>query len=126
MDMLDSVQSLLLRKNLDGLWARGQVISNNLTNADTPGYKAQTVSFEDELRMAMGVKNPNMRENALENSGQTYGVSDNLTMRQDGNNVDSVKEQAEYARTQYNFALTIRLMSEQSSRMRSVITEGRK
>jgi flagellar basal-body rod protein FlgB len=34
---------------LDGLSLRQQAISRNLANVDTPGYRAQTVSFQDTL-----------------------------------------------------------------------------
>lgn len=38
------------RASLDGLSMRQQVISRNLANVDTPGYKAQSVNFEDILQ----------------------------------------------------------------------------
>jgi flagellar basal-body rod protein FlgB len=34
---------------LDGLSLRQQAISRNLANIDTPGYKAQTVNFQETL-----------------------------------------------------------------------------
>jgi flagellar basal-body rod protein FlgB len=34
---------------LDGLSLRQQAISRNLANVDTPGYKAQTVNFQETL-----------------------------------------------------------------------------
>jgi flagellar basal-body rod protein FlgB len=39
---------------LSGLAARQRVIAENIANADTPGYLAGRVSFEDSLRSAMG------------------------------------------------------------------------
>ncbi|HAD06711.1 MAG TPA: flagellar basal body rod protein FlgB [Anaerolineaceae bacterium] len=38
------------RMALDGLSLRQQVISRNLANVDTPGYRAQQVKFEDTLK----------------------------------------------------------------------------
>ena len=35
----------LMTKALDGLWKRQEVISNNLANVDTPGYKSQYVKI---------------------------------------------------------------------------------
>ena len=40
----------LMTKALDGLWKRQEVISNNLANVDTPGYKSQYVTFEMCIR----------------------------------------------------------------------------
>ncbi len=38
------------RLALDGLSTRQQVISRNLANVDTPGYRARQVKFEDALK----------------------------------------------------------------------------
>ena len=40
----------LTEKMLDFLWGRQNVTLNNITNVDTPGYKSQYISFEEELR----------------------------------------------------------------------------
>ncbi|WP_318507745.1 flagellar basal body rod protein FlgB [Bacillus sp. T3] len=39
----------LLKSALDASSMRQQVISNNIANAETPGYKAKQVAFEDIL-----------------------------------------------------------------------------
>lgn len=51
----------LTEKVLDFLWARQSITLNNIANDDTPGFKSQHVSFEDELiRKFQGVeKSPN-------------------------------------------------------------------
>lgn len=41
------------RMALDGLSQRQQVISRNLANVDTPGYRAQSFKFEDALKRAV-------------------------------------------------------------------------
>lgn len=38
---------------LDGLGQRQQVISRNIANVDTPGYRAQSLSFEDAIRKVL-------------------------------------------------------------------------
>lgn len=43
----------LLQSALDASSLRQQVISNNLANAETPGYKAKQVVFEDILRQKL-------------------------------------------------------------------------
>lgn len=40
----------LLKSALDASSLRQQVISNNIANAETPGYKAKQVMFEDVLK----------------------------------------------------------------------------
>ena len=43
----------VLDKAMDASWIRNDAISNNLANADTPGYKRQDVDFETQLAKAM-------------------------------------------------------------------------
>jgi flagellar basal-body rod protein FlgB len=47
-----------IQASLDGLSARQRIIAQNLANAETPGYTAQTVSFEDSLTAAIGNGDP--------------------------------------------------------------------
>ncbi len=47
-----------IQSSLDGLAARQRIIAQNLANAETPGYIAQNVNFEDSLRSAMDVGEP--------------------------------------------------------------------
>ena len=44
----------ILGRAADASWLRNEAISNNLANVDTPMYKRQDVSFEAELRKALG------------------------------------------------------------------------
>lgn len=51
--MLESVTSTALISALDGLALRQRSIAENIANVNTPGYHAQRVRFEDELRAAV-------------------------------------------------------------------------
>jgi flagellar basal-body rod protein FlgB len=42
-----------IQTSLDGLAARQRISAQNLANSETPGYTAQTVSFEDSLNAAI-------------------------------------------------------------------------
>ena len=44
----------VLDKAADAAWMRNNAISNNISNATTPGYKRQDVAFESELAKAIG------------------------------------------------------------------------
>lgn len=43
----------VLQKSLDLRSQKQQVIAGNIANADTPGYSARKMSFEDNLRQAL-------------------------------------------------------------------------
>jgi flagellar basal-body rod protein FlgB len=81
---------------LDGLATRQQAISRNMANVDTPGYRAQTISFERAVRMAaeqdenFKMKTTNTRHMTdLElDGGISHRYRPGGSLRADGNNVD--------------------------------------
>lgn len=100
----------LAQKSLDCLWKKQEVLSNNLANIDTPGYKRQQVSFEDEFRSRLIAadktkSNTNMRE-AIDGTNYTvYSRTDSA--RVDENSVNADVEETEMTRTwlHYNYLL---------------------
>ena len=72
-----------IQASLDGLAARQRIIANNLANSETPGYTAQTVSFEDSLASAISSGDPSQAQ-------VTTGVtSDPANINGNNVNVDS-------------------------------------
>jgi flagellar basal-body rod protein FlgB len=53
MALVDSTQQLL-EAAMRGSWQRQTALTNNIANADTPGYVRQEVNFESALQGAMG------------------------------------------------------------------------
>ncbi|WP_125614248.1 flagellar basal body rod protein FlgB [Specibacter cremeus] len=47
--MLDSVVTVALTSALNGLSERQRAIADNISNVNTPGYRAKRVQFEDAL-----------------------------------------------------------------------------
>lgn len=100
----------LAQKSLDCLWKKQEVLSNNLANIDTPGYKRQQVSFEDEFKSRLIAadktkSNTNMRE-AIDGTNYTvYSRTDSA--RVDENSVNADVEETEMTRTwlHYNYLL---------------------
>ena len=96
----------VLDKAADASWIRNEAISNNISNADTPGYKRQDVNFETQLAKALhssrytsvDAKVHNLKLNHLypiirtDYSGYSY--------RLDGNNVDPDTEGVYLAKNQ--------------------------
>ena len=65
---------------LRGLEAQRQASEHNIANVETPGFKARRVSFEDSLRAAMEVGDPDLASVSSSRS--------NAPTRIDGSNVD--------------------------------------
>lgn len=104
----------VLDKSADAAWIRHEVISNNIANADTPGYKRQDVNFEGELRRALGnsrYKTVDARVSDLNLNRlkpRTYTDYSNFSYRVDRNNVDIDTENVMLASNQlkYNAIMT--------------------
>ena len=104
----------VLDKTADAAWTRHEIISNNIANADTPGYKRQDINFEGELRRALGnsrytsvdAKVSGLKANRLK--ARTYKDYTNYSYRTDGNNVDPDTENVMLASNQlkYNAIMT--------------------
>jgi len=93
---------------LEGLSNRQQAISRNIANADTPGYQAETVSFESVINQALNKTQqlPMQVTNAAHiiPNGQTGTASQLVnrtggTERADQNNVDINTELADMTDT---------------------------
>jgi flagellar basal-body rod protein FlgB len=127
LNWLDGVSANLLNKDLDGLWTRQKEISNNISNLETPEYKSRRVSFESELKSLMdnekGTSSELTRE--IKDVRPQIDVSDDKSLRLDGNNVDIEKENIDLARTQINYYYSLRELSDHFSRLRYAITEGK-
>jgi flagellar basal-body rod protein FlgB len=114
------------QKSLDALWLKQKVISGNLANIDTPGYKSQTVDFERmfENLLDLTAKNSDFIKKVEEIEPRVL-QSDNTQLREDGNNVDIDSENIELTRTQLQYEYMVRAASADIARLKYVINEGR-
>lgn len=96
----------VLTKAADYSWTRNEIISNNLANVDTPGYKRKDVSFESYLMQELTSGDSTslrQRINDVDISNLTstvYTDYSELSYRLDGNNVDIDTENVEFASNQ--------------------------
>lgn len=91
----------LLTSAADYSWRRSEVLNNNMSNVDTPGYKRQELSFESVLSDAVeraGSSSRNLTQTVRNIDYNCvrptiYTDNANLSYRLDGNNVDIDTEQ---------------------------------
>lgn len=119
----------VLDKALDASSLRETVISNNLANVDTPGYKRREVDFEGLLRQELDKLKWNSLDEKMEdvdlthlNAGvhydmQAYGYD----YRLDGNNVDVDVENVELASEQLRYQLISDSVTQEFSRLRTAM-----
>lgn len=107
-------------KALDATLMRQNMISNNISNADTPGYKRVDVKFQELLTKeieAKGIKGIDAQ--AIE----PYAYIDEASYanRMDGNNVDIDTEMAELAKTKLRYDALIQRTVAQLGRYKSIL-----
>ncbi|NLP36007.1 MAG: flagellar basal body rod protein FlgB [Clostridiales bacterium] len=115
----------VLDKAADASWLRNEVISNNIANVNTPGYKRKDVAFETYLKSALIGDNSlekrvaDIRLDAINPS--IYTDNANLSYRLDGNNVDIDTETANLAQNQIRYYALIDSMTQEFNRLKSVL-----
>jgi flagellar basal-body rod protein FlgB len=85
----------LLQTNLTLRMKRGEALVSNITNAETPGYRAIDVNFGGQLEQALGQGSSELKVtrsghmNTVAQSGMSHLIPDfSGATRADGNNVD--------------------------------------
>ncbi|QAT44051.1 flagellar basal body rod protein FlgB [Aminipila luticellarii] len=125
---MDSNNNILLsQKSLDYLWEKQRIISENIANNETPGYKAKTISFEDELNANLD-KFSNRKDttkedvrDAILDSKIRVDVSKEESNRLDGNNVNLDVEEVELNRAQLQYMYQVYQINDQFTRIRTAI-----
>jgi flagellar basal-body rod protein FlgB len=122
-----------LSQNLNLRLQNQNVISGNIANADTPGYKAKTVNFEGALRDAMDTSE-NLKLDATE-SGHigSQGIESvqadvyddpNGIEALDGNTVDRAGEMAKMKENQILYNASVETLRKKLGMLEYGITEG--
>lgn len=115
----------VLKKAADASWKRNEVITNNIANVDTPGYKRKDVQFESYLMGALtgddslDKRVANVRVGNLD--AQVYTDNANLSYCLDGNNVDIDTESANLAENQIRYYTLMDSMTQEFSRLKMVL-----
>jgi flagellar basal-body rod protein FlgB len=96
------------------LSARQKLVSSNIANADTPGYKTKDVDFQIEFEKSL---DPNWKPAVVDTPG--------LSARNDGNNVDMDRESRLLAENALRFNIASNLARAQLRTIRMAIEDGR-
>lgn len=125
-DFLVSNSMLMLEKAMNFQWTKQSVILNNVTNADTPDYKTQYVTFEEALRGSIrnarrGPRPLASMRSAISTSSPAVHIADDETIRMDGNGVNVTEQLTEAVRNSYQLNYTFRSISSDMSRLMMAI-----
>lgn len=125
MDILSSNSFLMLERSLGYLWTKQAAIADNVSNAETPGYKEKVVTFEDSLiskltqasRRSTPVKD--MRE-VLETA--PFSVTEQMVQtRMDDNGVNVTAQMSESIRTAFQMRYVMSSINTEMSILRSAV-----
>ena len=119
----------ILDKAADASWMRENVITKNIANIDTPGYKRQDVDFESVLQKALGKTKYSSLDKKVRELNQdlgkltttSYTDAANYSYRLDRNNVDENTENAELASESLRYQLLTTAITNNFSRMQTVL-----
>lgn len=119
----------ILDKAADASWMRENVITNNIANIDTPGYKRQDVDFESVLQKALGKTKYSSLDKKVRELNQdlgkltttSYTDAANYSYRLDRNNVDENTENAELASESLRYQLLTTAITNNFLRMQTVL-----
>lgn len=118
----------VLDKAADASWARNDLITNNLANVSTPGYKRKDVQFSTYLAAELsGGDNLDKQVANLDLSAlnaTTYVDQSSLSYRLDGNNVNIDTESSELAKNQMRYYALLDSMNQEFSRIRAVLSRN--
>lgn len=135
--LFGSVSMNILERGLDASSTRQKVIANNLSNVSTPGFKASEVSFEEQLQAALAgdagisgvLTNPRhipIGEPTLADVKPEIRNLDATELRNDDNNVDIDREMTMLAKNTVTYNALAQKVTSEFSKLRYVISEGRR
>ena len=124
----------VLDKAADAAWLRNEAISNNLANANTPGYKRQDVEFESEFKKALRSARYSTGNTSVSNvdkmvanvnyrdlQGRPYTDYSGYSYRLDGNNVDPDTEGVYLAENQLRYQGLVQSINDEFTNLKMVM-----
>jgi len=124
-----------LAKSLDMRLLRHNITSANIANAETPGYTAKKIDFENELTRALqmeGIKGvessspehfPTVEGAVNRVKADVYDNPD-INVNNDKNTVDLEKEMATLTENSIIYKAAIELMRKKMAAMKYAVSEG--
>lgn len=109
------------------------IISSNIANADTPGYKAKVVEFESALRDALGVgektapaetNSKHIVHRSTDPVAPEIYEDPNGVVSIDGNTVDRSSEMAKLAENQLLYDASVEMLKKKLGMLKYAISEG--
>jgi flagellar basal-body rod protein FlgB len=115
----------LLQTFLDVQSRRAEIVAGNIANADTPGFVAKDLDFNDYLRDAAKEAERSPVESKFPLSAPKVVEQTPTAIGVDGNTVDVGKEMSNLAQTGGAFNFGAKMLQSRLRLLRTAIREGR-
>ena len=124
----------VLQKGLDAAWTRNEVITNNIANVDTAGFKSQSVDFETEMKRALEAdensfsakttrpEHYQFSSTSAEQISPAVVQNSDTSYRADGNNVDIDYENTELAKNTLWYNTLVEQTSSEFNKLKTAIS----
>jgi len=118
---LFDLTDLVVQRAMQGASLEQQVLSNNLSNANTPGFKRSDVNFESALESAVSSSDPQAALGQVSFAPQTDSTT---AMTADGNNVDLEREMSGLTQNAVEYETLSSIEHTRLSMLQSAIGSG--
>jgi flagellar basal-body rod protein FlgB len=115
MSPIETQGTNLMERFLDVTVARQALITSNISNIDTPGYRTKDMDFQREMQRVLESSGNHVTPKAQDVQG--------LMERPDGNNVSMDREGMLLAQTQLQFRMGVQLVKDQLHRVQLAIED---
>lgn len=130
--ILNSKTHIVLKQSMDAASLRNDVIANNMANVETPGFKRSEVIFEEQMKKVLEnstiydkLKRTDARHIQLYQARAQSPIEvkrlDDLSYRNDENNVDIDVEMANMSKNKIYYDAVSQSMSNEIKLMRMAI-----
>ncbi|MBE6021725.1 MAG: flagellar basal body rod protein FlgB [Cellulosilyticum sp.] len=118
MDIFSGVD--LVNKAIDATLQRKELISENISNVDTPNYKRKDIDFESVLLKE--IQNKGVKGIDLNNlNAEVCTDYQSSSYRMDGNNVDIEVERSEETKVELRYDTLVTRITAQLNRMETIL-----
>jgi len=102
-----------------------KLVSNNLANASTPGYRAKDISFKSYLQESMNVQRPQLvKSNERHLAGDRVSSPGMRAEIEDAGPVNLEQEMMKLARNSVEYQYMVTLLNKKFASLKLAITEG--
>ena len=130
--MFDSMFTSLdkIGRGLDASWTKNEVISSNIANVDTPGYKKKKAVFGDLLNEELSsslLKTSHEKHMQIDGGSSLISITTDMSttnMRTDENNVNIDEEMSDLSKNQIYYNVLTQRATGEINKLRSAIQDA--